>query len=100
MSPRIYELAIAEVIRLMYDEHGPDNYGDYRESAAKIVDMVTRLIYAGETLEQPKNDRSDCPVCHGATCFHWSEGVDMPGCICYPEKEDREGDYYDKAPGI
>jgi hypothetical protein len=92
LSPRVYELAVEEVYDQLFDLICSGGYEhDYvRDHAAKIVDIVTNLIYSGNKLDKPvvTNDRSHCPVCHGATCFHWSEGVDLPGCLCYPEKDD------------
>ena len=33
--------------------------------------------------EKEPVDRSQCPVCHGATCVKWTDDVILPGCVAY-----------------
>jgi len=55
LSPRVYELAVAEVMDELYEFVGvgaPTDEDDVRQFAAQLVDKVTRVIYIGEKLSQ------------------------------------------------
>ena len=57
LSPRVYELVVEEVIDYIH-ETVYDPFDEDRKFATELVDMIIKLIYAGQKLEM-ENEHYD-----------------------------------------